>query len=267
MEWWQSIALAVIQGLTEFLPVSSSGHLVLMPRFLGWTDQGLAFDVAVHVGTLAGVLVYFRTDLVRMAHGLAARVRGKADDEYGRLAVQLAFATLPVAAVGFFFNDFIERELRSPAIVAFQLAVFGLLMWLADRLAPQRRTESSLSMRDALIIGCAQAVALVPGTSRSGITMSAGRALGLTREAAARFAFLLAIPGIGLAGAYEAWQFVREPVSYLAPREVMIGFAVSAIVGYACVHWFLRVIARIGLLPFALYRFALALVIVLAFYA
>ncbi|HKZ74851.1 MAG TPA: undecaprenyl-diphosphate phosphatase [Steroidobacteraceae bacterium] len=267
MEWWHAVVLAVIQGLTEFLPVSSSGHLVLLPRFLGWSDQGLAFDVAVHVGTLLGVLVYFRRDLQPLATGAIAWLRGDRGNTYGRLAINLLVATIPVGLVGLLCNDFIETKLRSPAVVAFQLAVFGIVLWLADRFSKEARTETSLSLRDAVAIGCAQALALVPGTSRSGITMSAGRALGLTREAAARFAFLLAIPGIGLAGLYEAYLFTTSPLAYIAPREVMIGFVVAAVVGYACIHWFLRAIARIGFLPFTLYRLALAGAIVLTFYA
>jgi undecaprenyl-diphosphatase len=266
MEWWHAVVLAVIQGLTEFLPVSSSGHLVLMPRFFGWSDQGLAFDVAVHVGTLLGVLVYFRSDLLPLSRGAVGWLRGDRANEYGRLAINLVVATIPVGLVGLLFSDVIETRLRSPAVVAFQLAVFGIVLWLADRFSRGDRVETSLTLRGALLIGCAQALALVPGTSRSGITMSAGRALGLTREAAARFAFLLAIPGIGLAGMYEAWEFARSPVAYIAPRDMMIGLVVSAFVGYACIHWFLRFIARIGFLPFTLYRLALAAVIVLTFY-
>lgn len=267
MEWWQAALLAVIQGLTEFLPVSSSGHLVLMPRFLGWADQGLAFDVAVHVGTLLGVLVYFRADLARILTGVLAAIRGERSNPYGNLALNLLVATVPVGLVGLVMNDFIETKLRSAAVVAFQLSLFGIVMWLADRFSPRERMETSLSMREAFLIGCAQALALVPGTSRSGITMSAGRALGLTREAAARFAFLLAIPGIGLAGLYETWLFASAPAAgYIDPRDMMIGIVVAALVGYGCIHWFLRVIARIGFLPFALYRIALALAIVLTFY-
>jgi undecaprenyl-diphosphatase len=266
MEWWHAVVLAVIQGLTEFLPVSSSGHLVLVPRFFGWADQGLAFDVAVHVGTLAGVLMYFRADLVKLARGTLALLRGDRANEYGLLTLNLLIATIPVGLVGLLLNDFIETKLRSAGVVAFQLALFGILMWLADRFSRSGRVETSLTTRDAFLIGCAQALALVPGTSRSGITMSAGRALGLTREAAARFAFLLAVPGIGLAGLYETYLFASTPVAYLAPRDVMIGFVAAAIVGYACIHWFLRVIARIGFLPFTIYRLALAAVIVLTFY-
>ncbi len=265
MEWWHALVLAVIQGLTEFLPVSSSGHLVLVPHLLGWSDQGLAFDVAVHVGTLLGVLVYFRRDLIPLATGALGLLRGRTDDPYGRMAFNLIVATIPVGLVGLLFNDFIETKLRSPYVVAFQLAVFGIVLWVADRWSSRHRNETSLSVGQALLIGCAQALSLVPGTSRSGITMSAGLALGLTREAAARFAFLLAIPGIGMAGAYEGYKFLSEP-SGVAPREMLIGLVASAVVGYACIHYFLRFIARIGFLPFTLYRLGLAAFIAALFW-
>jgi undecaprenyl-diphosphatase len=264
MQWWQAIILAVVQGLTEFLPVSSSGHLVLAPRLLGWQDQGLAFDVAVHVGTLLGVLIYFRRDLGPLIAGGIRCIGGERNDPWSRLALNLVIATIPVGLVGLLLNDFIERELRSPLIVAFQLAAFGIVLWLADRFAPQRRDERSLSPLQALFIGCAQAISLVPGTSRSGITMSAGRALGLTREAAARFAFLLAIPGIGIAGVYEGYKLLSAPAP-IAPREMLIGIIAAAVVGYACIAFFLRFITRIGFLPFTLYRLALAALIVWVF--
>ena len=265
MEWWQAAVLAVIQGLTEFLPISSSGHLVLVPRLFGWSDQGLAFDVAVHVGTLLGVLVYFRRDLRPLVAGGVGFLRGRRDDPYGLMAVNLVIATIPVGLVGLLFNDFIETTLRSPFVVAFQLAVFGIVLWVADRWSRRQRDETSLSLGQALLIGCAQALALVPGTSRSGITMSAGLALGLTREAAARFAFLLAIPGIAMAGVYEGYEFLTSATG-VAPREMLIGLIASAIVGYACIHYFLRFIARIGFLPFTLYRLALAVFIVAVFW-
>jgi undecaprenyl-diphosphatase len=265
MDWIQAVVLAIIQGLTEFLPVSSSGHLVLMPRLLGWRDQGLAFDVAVHVGTLFAVLWYFRRDLVPLVAGAFRWLGGDRNEPYGRLAVNLAIGTIPVGLVGLFFNDFIESSLRSPAVVAFQLAVFGIVLYLADRLGAKQRNEQSLSIASAVLIGCAQAVALIPGTSRSGITMTAGLALGLTREAAARFAFLLAIPGISMAGAYETYKFVTTPTP-IAATEMLIGVAVSAVVGYACIALFLRYLPRIGFLPFTLYRLILAAGVLAVFY-
>jgi undecaprenyl-diphosphatase len=265
MEWWQAAVLALIQGLTEFLPVSSSGHLVLMPRLFGWPDQGLAFDVAVHVGTLLGVLLYFRRDLAPLARGGMQFLRGRYDDPHGRMAVNLLLATIPVGLAGLLGSRYIEEELRSPFVVAFQLSVFGIVLWLADRFSSKRRGELSLSTGQALLIGLAQALALIPGTSRSGITMSAGLVLGLTREAAARFAFLLAIPGIAAAGIYEGHRFFTTS-TLVDPREMLIGVTVAAVVGYACIHYFLRFIARIGFLPFAVYRLVLAAVVAVVFY-
>ncbi len=266
MDWWQAVVLAIIQGLTEFLPVSSSGHLVLVPRLLGWTDQGLAFDVAVHVGTLIAVLMYFRRDLVPLFTGALRWLGGDRRDAYGRLALNLAIGTIPVGLAGLLMQDFIETTLRSPAVVAFQLAVFGLALYFVDRLSAKHRDETSLSIGQAFLIGCAQAVALIPGTSRSGITMTAGLAFGLTRESAARFAFLLAVPGIALAGGYETYQFLTTPTP-VAATEMLIGVAVSALVGYGCIAFLLRYIPRIGFLPFTIYRLLLAAVVIGVFYA
>jgi undecaprenyl-diphosphatase len=266
MEWWQAVVLAVIQGLTEFLPISSSGHLVLVPRLFGWSDQGVAFDVALHVGTLLAVVLYFRRDLLPLVRGFFGLVAGRRDDVYGKLAAMLLLATIPVGLTGLLFDEFIETRLRSPYVVAFQLALFGIVLYTTDRLGRRSRDERSLGFSEAMLIGCAQALALVPGTSRSGITMTAALALGLTREAAARFAFLLSIPGIAAAGGYEAFEFATGRVrDEFEPLEVLTGVVVAAAVGYACIHYFLRFIARIGFLPFALYRLALAAIIVLMF--
>lgn len=266
MEWWHAVVLAIVQGLTEFLPVSSSGHLVLVPRVLGWPDQGLAFDVAVHVGTLLAVLLYFRRDLLPLVRGLARFIAGQREDPYGRLAFNLAIGTVPVGFVGLFFKDFIEAHLRSPFVVAFQLAVFGVVLYLADRFGKRARNETQVTIPQALLIGCGQALALVPGTSRSGITMTMGLLSGLTREAAARFAFLLSLPGIALAGGYEGYKvFAGEAGAHAPIAEMLIGVAVSAVVGYACVHYFLRFIARIGFAPFLVYRLLLAGFIVVLF--
>jgi undecaprenyl-diphosphatase len=181
------------------------------------------------------------------------------------LAVNLLLGTIPVGLVGLFGKDLIETTLRSPAVVAFQLAVFGIILYVVDRLASSRRDEKSLSIGDALVIGGAQALALVPGTSRSGITMTAGRALGLSRESAARFAFLLSVPGIAMAGVYESYKFVTAGAP-VAATEMLIGLVVSALVGYACISFFLRYLPRIGFLPFTIYRLVLAAIVVGVFY-
>jgi undecaprenyl-diphosphatase len=258
-----AIVLAIVQGLSEFLPISSSGHLILVPHVLGWPDQGLAFDVAVHVGTLAAVIAYFRVQLMQMARAWFASLAGRSLTADGRLAWCIVVGTIPVGLVGLAFGDFIEQMLRNPLFIAGTLAGFGLLMWLADRLGAQRRDEYTVGWREALLIGSAQAIALMPGSSRSGVTMTMARALGLTRAAAARFSFLLAVPGIAMAGAWEFLQLLSEPGEGVDWSMMGLGAAVSAVTGYLCIHAFLQVIERIGLLPFALYRLVLAALIVL----
>jgi len=260
----QAIVLAIVQGLSEFLPISSSGHLILVPHFLGWEDQGLAFDVAVHVGTLAAVLAYFRRPLAAMTQAWFASVFGGRHDENSRLAWCVIVGTIPVGLVGLTMGGLIEEHLRNPLFVAGTLSFFGVLMWLADKLGRQEKDEYAIGWKQALIIGCAQAMALMPGTSRSGITITAGLSLGLTRSAAARFSFLLAVPGIAMAGAYEGMKLISsgEPADWTA---MAIGMVVSAVTGYACIAVLLKVIEKIGLLPFTLYRLLIAGLIVLHF--
>jgi undecaprenyl-diphosphatase len=265
MDSLQAIVLAIVQGLSEFLPISSSGHLILVPHFLGWTDQGLAFDVAVHVGTLFAVVAYFRQQLFAMTRAWFGSLAGGGMTPDARLAWCVVLGTIPVGIVGLLFSDLIEKMLRNPLFVAGTLSVFGLLMWLADRFGRQQRDEYSVGWRDALLIGCAQALALMPGTSRSGVTMTMARTLGLTREAAARFSFLLAVPGIAMAGGYELLQLLGEPDGSVDWSMMSLGLVVSAVTGYLCIHWLLKIIGRIGLAPFAFYRFALAALIVVLF--
>jgi undecaprenyl-diphosphatase len=261
MDLFQAVVLAIVQGLSEFLPISSSGHLVLIPHFFGWPDQGLAFDVAVHLGTLAAVLLYFRRQLWTMARAWTGSVLRREHTRDSRLAWQLLVATIPVGLSGLVFGDFIEAHLRNPLFVAGTLTFFGLLMYAADRFSKGDRDEFSLSWPQSFAIGCAQALALMPGTSRSGITMTAARALGLTRSAAARFSFLLAVPGIGAAGAYEGLKLLTSPhpVPWV---PMLVGVLFAALSGIACIHFLIRFIERIGLLPFTIYRLAIAALIV-----
>jgi undecaprenyl-diphosphatase UppP len=191
----QAIVLAIVQGLSEFLPISSSGHLVLVPHFFGWPDQGLAFDVAVHVGTLFAVVSYFRRELVAMIRAFFGSLTGRGLTPDARLAWCVLLGTIPVGIVGLAFGGLIEEKLRNPVSVATMLSVFGALMWLADRFGRRERDEYSVGWRDAILIGSAQALALMPGTSRSGITMTMARTLGLTREG--RSALLVPARGAG----------------------------------------------------------------------
>ena len=263
MDTIQSIVLAIVQGLTEFLPISSSGHLILVPRFLGWPDQGLAFDVAVHVGTLAAVVAYFRRDLVEIAYAWLASLKGRPSAD-ARLGWAVLLGTLPVGLAGLLFGDVIESALRSPMIIAGTTAGFGALLWLADVKGKRVRDEHTITWRDIIIIGGAQALALIPGTSRSGITMTAALALGLTREGAARFSFLLSIPVIVLAGLVQTRKLVTSDVA-VDWASLSIGTVVSAVSAYLCIRWFLAFLERVGMAPFAIYRFVLAVVIVLAY--
>jgi undecaprenyl-diphosphatase len=264
MDLLQVILLAIIQGITEFLPISSSGHLILTPHFFGWPDQGLAFDAAIHVGTLAAIVLYFRRQLGQMASAWVGSVLRKERTPDSRLAWAVLWGTIPVGLVGLLFNDYIEENFRNPLLVAGTLAFFGILLWVADRLGSRNRDEYSIGWRDVALIGTAQAMALVPGTSRSGITMTAGLSLGLTREAAARFSFLLAVPGTLLAAFYEIWKMANAPVA-IDWTAVSIGVVVAALSGLVCIHFLLRFIQRIGMAPFAIYRLLLAAIIVYVF--
>lgn len=249
----QLIVLALIQGVSEFLPVSSSAHLVLVSQFTAWVDQGLGFDAAVHVGTLIAVVVYFRSDLKALAAG---GLRRDGDPRQRRLLAGLGIATLPVVVVGALASDWIQAWLRSPLLIAWTTIGFGVLLGLADRAARGRRRAESLSLRDALMIGLAQVLALVPGTSRSGITITAGLALGLTREEAARYSFLMSIPVIAAAG---GWGFVTglaEGGTFELGRFVAAA-AVAGVFAWLTIAAFLAWLRRFGMLPFVVYRLLL----------
>lgn len=265
METWQELILALIQGLTEFLPISSSAHLILFPRLMGWNDQGLAFDVAVHVGTLGAVVLYFRHELLKMSRDWAASLSTRRCTPEARLAWGVLIGTIPVGLCGLLFKDFIETSLRSPLVIALATIFFGLLLWWADRRGRRRRDEYSLSLGDILCIGLAQAVALIPGTSRSGITITAGLMLGLTRAGAARFSFLLSIPVIVLAGLLEVRDLVQGSAA-LPLTDLLLGAVVSGVTAYLSIHFFLRLLERIGMLPFIIYRLVLGGMLLILFY-
>lgn len=257
MEWLQVFVLSIVQGLTEFLPISSSAHLILVPVLTPWTDQGLAFDVALHIGSLAAVVLYFRRELARMAGSWAGSLRGGGLDEDARLAWWVLLATLPVCIIGFAFRDAVALGMRSPIIIGIGLIGFGLLLGYADwRRRRDGRSEYQLGWRDVLLIGFAQALALIPGTSRSGITITAALLLGMSREGAARFSFLLSIPVIALAGGLEVVGLVRESHVVDWPA-VMVGAILSGISAYLCIHYFLAFIKRVGMQPFVVYRLLL----------
>lgn len=257
----QIVVLAIVQGLTEFLPISSSGHLVLVPYLVDWPDQGLAFDVAVHFGSLLAVCAFFRNDLLGLLRGGLQVVSGDVRSPQATMALGIALGTIPAAIAGLLFADWIEANLRDPRIIVYTLAGYGILMALADRYAPRVKSISQVSIRDALVIGVAQALALVPGTSRSGVTITAGRLLGFERQDAARFSFLLSAPVILLATVYKGAELVLGD-NEVAWGELALGVVVSAVVAYLSIEFFMRVVSRIGLTPFAVYRLLLAGVII-----
>jgi undecaprenyl-diphosphatase len=259
----QIVILALVQGLTEFLPISSSAHLILVPVLTDWPDQGLAFDVAVHAGTLTAVVLYFRKELARMFVEWFASFGGRLTAD-ARLAWAVLIGTIPVGLAGLLFKDLIETQLRSPMVIAVATIVFGLLLWYADRTGKRSKSEYGLLLCDVLVIGLAQALALIPGTSRSGITITAGLMLGLKREAAARFSFLLSIPVIFLAGSLETVEYLSEATIHDA-QPLLIGALISAVSAYACIHYFLKLLERIGMLPFVAYRLVLGAVLVVLF--
>lgn len=264
MDIWQILTLALVQGLTEFLPISSSAHLILVPELTAWPDQGLAFDVAVHVGTLLAVVGYFRRDLRAMTAAWIGSWQGRGLTAEARLAWLVLLATLPVALVGLLLKDWIEIHLRSATVIAWASIGFGVLLGLSDYLGRRRREVRTMRWLDGLLIGLAQVLALIPGTSRSGITMTAGLALGLTREAAARFAFLLAIPVIALAGGVQVVDLLQQPEA--ANWGVLLaGTGLAALSAYLCIHWFLQWVQRVGMLPFVVYRIGLGVVLLIMF--
>ena len=263
MTWLQTIVLAIAQGLTEFLPISSSGHLVLVPAVFGWIDQGLTFDVAVHFGSLLAVAVYFRNDLKSLISGGARLLGGDGSSAESRMAVFIVIGTVPAAIAGIFLAGWIEANLRSPLVIVYTLAGYGVLMALADRFGKHQRVLANLGLKDAVIIGIAQALALVPGTSRSGITISAALILGFQRTDAARFSFLLSAPVILLATGYETSLLFVEG-THIAWAQLAIGASISAVVAYLSIDFFMRFVNAIGLLPFALYRLGLAGVVLYA---
>jgi undecaprenyl-diphosphatase len=255
--------LGVVQGLTEFLPVSSSGHLILARAFFGWDPGrfGLAFDVACHVGTLLAVVAYFRADVIRLAVTAPAALSGR-DGDWERLGRLIVVGTLPVVVVGVLFADAIENSLRSPAIVAATLVVGAIGLLVAEWVGSKRRGDETIGYGEALAIGVAQASALVPGVSRSGATLTVAMLFGLRRDAAARFVFLLSLPAVLAAALKEGMEVAKVGLEGLPITLFLVGMVVSAVVGYLTVKYFIRYLAGHTLHVFAVYRLVLAAVTV-----
>lgn len=264
----QALIMGIIQGLTEFLPVSSSGHLLLVPYVFGWDDAfltSLAYSVMLHLGTLVALLVYFRDDWLRLIPAGLAAVRDRSfdGDPDRRLAWLLVAATIPAAVVGFLFSDVFEGGIREPALVAVTLIVGGLILWLADGIGAESREVEDVTLPVATGIGLAQAVALIPGISRSGISISAGRLAGLGRPAAARFAFLMATPITVGAVVFEGRRlFTGEAGVQVDALPLVVGMLTSLIAGLAAIHFMLQYLRTRSLRIFVWYRFALAAIVI-----
>jgi undecaprenyl-diphosphatase len=257
LDWTQTILLALIQGLSEFLPISSSAHLVLPAQLLSWSDQGLLFDVFVHGGTLLAVMIYFRADLISLFGTLAsgAAFRSSGDNEFWLLAT----ATIPTVLLGLLFNEIISGSLRNLPVIAFTTLFFGILMGLAARMtsAESHSNHRAISLRDAFLIGLAQSMALVPGVSRSGVTITAALMLGYNLATSARFSFLLSIPVILMAMGFMALTWSTGETTTAPISQLLIAMLVSGLSAYATIALFLGILDRIGLMPFVWYRLIL----------
>lgn len=260
--------LAFLQGFTEFLPISSSGHILLPKELLGWPDQGLVFDVAVHVGSLIAVVSYFRRDIVALISAWLRSCVTRTTDTESRLAWYLLIATIPTGVVGFLTEDLVEEYSRSLLIIAFTSIFFAILMYFADRSDGVRRPLEKMNLKACLVIGFAQMLALIPGTSRSGITMTAGLFCGLDRRAAAKFSFLLAIPIITAGGLFKGLELWETGTATSSEWGVLFyAIVVSAVVSFTCIHYFLRLIERIGLMPFIIYRIVMGFALLGIYYS
>lgn len=254
----QIIVLALIQGLTEFLPVSSSAHLILGSKAFAWPDQGLVFDVATHLGTLIAVLVYFRRELREMVGACLQSPRNDHDRRHRAMAVYITLASIPALMIGALAHDWVESYLRDVRVIAWTTIGFGLLLWLADARGSRAKSLGDMGYRAAIVIGLAQACALIPGASRSGVTITAGRFLGFTADSAARFSFLLAIPVIAAAGGYGALR-VAAGESGIDWLQFVLATLFAAGAGWVCIAAFLALLKRVGLMPFVVYRLLLGL--------
>jgi undecaprenyl-diphosphatase len=269
MPLYQAIVLAIIQGLTEFLPVSSTAHLTIIPDLLHWQDPGLSFDVALHLGTLVAVLVYFFRDWVQVIlNGIGVTYRGAHADENSRsLLWLLVLGTIPAAAAGFKFEKYADQALRTPYIIGGSMIIFGVLMWLADRISTARNGLDQMTTTDALSVGVAQALAIIPGVSRSGITLTAARFRGYGREAAARFSFLLSTPIIAGAAAKKGWELHKDGLPEDMRLPYLVGILVSGVVGLLVIAFFMKYLRHHSLSVFVWYRIVFGIMVVaLAFF-
>ena len=262
LDFFQVTILAVLQGATEFLPISSSGHLILPSLIFSMKDQGLTFDIAVHVGTLFAVLVYFRSDLQRLVFAMTLSVFKRKHSKDSKLAWMLLASTIPAGLSGLLFATQVEQYARSLILIGFTSIIFGLLLFVSDRSGSKQLTLADMNWKTALLIGFSQVLALIPGTSRSGVTMTAALFCNLDRAAAARFSFLLAIPIIAASGLLRGIQFLQTDTESVEWIVLLYAIFISAVVAYLCIHYFLQLIERIGFLPFVIYRILLGIVLI-----
>jgi undecaprenyl-diphosphatase len=257
MDFFQAVFLGIIQGITEFLPISSSAHLILTPAFFDWTDQGVGFDLSVHVGTLLAVVLYFRQDVSGIARdGLISIAKRKIVGQ-GAIAWYLVIGTIPVGLAGLALLDMIDNELRAVEIIFATTLICGILLGIADWIPKRQRTLDQLNWKDAFLVGIAQAIAIVPGTSRSGITITAGLFLGMTRETASRFSFLLAIPVTALAAGVKLLEVAMSGVA-VDWSGFLIGGVTSFLMAITAIHFFLKWLNKVGMWPYVIYRILLA---------
>jgi undecaprenyl-diphosphatase len=257
METLHILLLALVQGITEFLPISSSAHLILAPKLFGFSDQGLAFDVAIHVGSLLAVIGYFRKELKLIISDFFGSVgQPEKATEHSQLGWMIIIATIPIIFTGLAFKSFIEIHMRTALMIAIPTILFGLLLYWSDLKGKKEKDVSSMDWKDALIIGLFQSIAIFPGTSRSGITITAGLILGLTRKASSEFSFLLSIPTIIMSGVFVTYGLLisNETVIW---SELLAGAALSFVAAYLCIHLFLKFIESWGMLLFVIYRLLL----------
>jgi undecaprenyl-diphosphatase len=257
METLHILLLALVQGITEFLPISSSAHLILAPKIFGFSDQGLAFDVAIHIGSLLAVMSYFRKELgLIITDFFGSLGQPEKATEHSQLGWMIIIATIPIIFTGLAFKSFIEIHMRTALMIAIPTILFGLLLYWADIQGKKDRDVSSMDWKDALIIGLFQSIAIFPGTSRSGITMTAGLILGLSRKASSEFSFLLSIPTIIMSGVFVTYGLITSN-EHVIWGELLAGAALSFVAAYLCIHLFLSFIERCGMLPFVIYRLIL----------
>ncbi len=265
MEILYAVFLGFLQGATEFLPISSSGHLILAEHFFGVEEAGLTFDVVLHLGSLLAILGYFRHDFYDLTLALFGVFTPTRGPEQRRMAIYICFATIPAVVLGLALGKAAETTLRSPLIIAFTLSGAGLILWYAERIGKRSRSLSAMGFKDAMIIGCCQALALIPGVSRSGSTITAGLFLGLSRDAAARFSFLLSAPIVLGAGGYKVLKLITGPG--LESGQMLFftaGFCSSVISGYVFIALLMKFVQKHSLAVFAYYRFFLSALVLCA---